>query len=226
MDFIDAIFLYESESVPAELKVMREIAAEFSRLPDVSTTLVHVAHSIEQAVPIIEQFKVRTCCSPYSLAVINLNMMNNVEELQFLMQQDVLGDPRTIFLASLRFMVGDTYTFARDKVQREAQPSETRATSCLDCYAPSTRNEVFARVSHLMAAYLREADELAKARSEGGEGMSSKATELMRKSHTVYFGGGMKSGLWKSVNKGVAGRFSKTDSHPGVVKPVTTTDHA
>jgi len=219
MDFKDAIFMYEPAAVPDELKVIRGVAIAFARLPEMATTLVHVAHSLDEAAPMIEQFKTKSCNSPYSLAVINLNMLTDVNELRLLLQQDVLGDPRTIFLASLRYMIGDAYALAREKVQREAQPPETRSTSCLDCYAPSTRNEVFDRVSHLAAAYLREAEEMTRT-----NGASTKAADLMRKSHTVFFGGGMKSGLWKTVNKGVTGRFSNTDSHPGPVKKVLSAE--
>src|SRR5689334_25074866 len=101
-DFKDAIFIYETDELPAELKVVDAIYEEFELVPERKTTLVQLAHSLEQAAPAIDSFKARTCGSPYTLAIINLNMFNT-NELNFIMRPEVLGDPPTIFLASLKY---------------------------------------------------------------------------------------------------------------------------
>ena len=67
-DFKDAIFMYETEELPADLKVMDSIYEEFEMLPERKTTLVQLCHSLENAAPAIDSFKARTCGSPYSLA--------------------------------------------------------------------------------------------------------------------------------------------------------------
>src|SRR4051812_33987155 len=117
-------------SVPVDLKVMTALAETFKTLPEAATTRVETADNLEQAAVQIDAFKAITCGSAYSLAIINLNMMSDIRELEFLLRPKVLGDPRTIFMASLRSMVGDAYAMARDKVQRESE-IRGRSPSCI-----------------------------------------------------------------------------------------------
>lgn len=212
LDFKDSIFLYEPVNVPAELKVVEGIAKLFEAVPG-STTYVQFASTLESAAVQIDDFKSKTCGSPYSLAVINLNMMTDVREIDFILNPRVLGDPRVIFLASLKYMVGEAYALAREKVQRE-NGILGRSGSCLDCYGAANRDDVYARISGLAAAYLREAEEFENARRDGRLTMPpASATELLRKSTTTFFGGSMKSGMWKSVSNGVSasGRYPRVD---------------
>lgn len=214
-DYKRAIFMFEAEALPDDLKVVKSIAEEFQTLPEARTTLVQVAHTLEEAAPQLDNFKALMCGSSYSLAVINLNMMTRVEEIDFLLRRDVLGDPRTIFLGSLRYLVGEAYALAREKVQRENQNPKGHSPSCLDCYSAHNREEAAPRVSGLAVAYLHELEELEKARREGrilaGQGQ---AAAFQKKSATTFFGGTMKSGEWKSVNVTGTGRFPKVGGSP------------
>ncbi|HYG76652.1 MAG TPA: hypothetical protein VEK08_16735 [Planctomycetota bacterium] len=207
LDFKDAVFIYEPDSVPEELKVLEGVAKLLRSIPG-TTTYVQFASTLESAAVQIDDFKSKTCGSPYTLSIINLNMMNDVREINFLLQPNVLGDPRTIFCASLKYMVGEAYAIAREKVLRESLESG-RSSSCLDCYAASNRDEVYSRLSTLAIAYLREAEEYEKAKREGRLGpATNRAAELLKKSNTTFFGGSMRSGLYKAVS-GASGRFPR-----------------
>lgn len=205
MDNKDALFLYEPAAVPDDLKVVRGVADSFQTLPEAATTWVQCAHSLEQAAPLIEEFKAQTCGSSCSLAIINLNLMDDASELSFLLQPEMLGDPCAIFLATLRYRIGDAYALAREKVQREAQPHEKRSSSCFDCYSASTRNEVFSRVSHLAAAYLREAGAFACSCRAGLTNPATKELEQVRKSRAVYAGSAMNPANRRLVKGDVTG---------------------
>lgn len=199
-EFKDAVFMYEAGALPPDQQVMAGIATAFSQLPQGSTTLLQVAHNMEEAALLIDQFKAKTCGSAYSLAVLNINMMDCVEDLKFLLRGDVLGDPRTIFLASLRFMTGDIYGLAKEKVQRESEVAG-RTPSCIDCYGSTSHEEVSARITAIIAAYLQEAEERAKARHGGAVVYgASPAEELLRKSQTTFYGK-----RYKSVRAGMSG---------------------
>lgn len=209
-DFKDAIFIYETADLPADLKVVDGIYEEFEVLPEAQTTLVQLAHNLEQAAPLIDAFKARTCGSPYTLAIINLNMFHT-DELNFILRPDVLGDPRTIFLASLKYMAGDAYALARDKSLRESERTD-RSPSCVDCYGEQNRDSIFTRVSQLAAAYLREAEARTQARRRGQLLPAEAAVEAMKKSQTTFFGKAMRSGLMPAVAKNSSARLSKSDS--------------
>jgi hypothetical protein len=187
-EFKDAIFAYESAALPAELKIVDGCVEKFKALPEAATTLVQVAHTLDEAATLIDQFKIQTCGSTYSLALINISMLADVQELKFLLRVDVVGDPRTIFVASLRYMTGDIYAYAKDKVQRENEIKE-RTASCIDCYGAGGHEETLTRTAQLMAAYLREAEARAEAKRQGisvvGE---SPAETLLRKSTTTFYG--------------------------------------
>jgi hypothetical protein len=98
----DSVFMYESRDLPGDLQVMEQISKKFGTTPEAATTFWQVSCSLEEAAKNIDTFKAKTCGSTYNLAVINLNMFAKGDELAFLLRPDVLGDPRTIFLCSLR----------------------------------------------------------------------------------------------------------------------------
>jgi hypothetical protein len=206
-DFKDAIFMYETRDLPPELKVMDGIYEEFEVLPEKQTTLVQIAHTLEEAAPLIDEFKARSCGSPYSLAIINLNMFHT-NELNFIMQPEVLGDPQTIFLASLKYMVGDAYALARDKSLRESDSIE-RSPSCVDCYGVHNRDSTYGRVAQLAAAYLREAEIRTQAKRRGQVPDTASAVEQLKKSQTTFFGKKMRSGIMPAVR--VSGRFPRVE---------------
>jgi len=196
-DFKDAIFIYETADLPIDLKVVDGIYEEFELLPERKTTLVQVAHSLEEAAPLIDNFKARACGSPYTLAIINLNMFHT-EELNFILRPEVLGDPPTIFLASLKYMTGDAYALARDKSLRESERKD-RSPSCVDCYGAHNRDSVFARASQLAAAYLREIEARTQARRRGETTVGTQAVEALKKSQTTFFGKSMRSGSMPAI---------------------------
>jgi hypothetical protein len=206
-DFKDAIFMYETRDLPSELKVMDGIYEEFEVLPEKQTTLVQIAHTLEEAAPLIDDFKARSCGSPYSLAIINLNMFHT-NELNFVLQPEVLGDPQTIFLASLKYMVGDAYALARDKSLRESDSIE-RSPSCVDCYGVHNRDSTYGRVAQLAAAYLREAEIRTQAKRRGQVPDTASAVEQLKKSQTTFFGKKMRSGIMPAVR--VSGRFPRVE---------------
>ena len=213
-DFKDAIFIYETADLPEDLKVVDGIAKEFELLPEAKLTLVQVAHSLEQAAPLIDSFKAQCCGSPYSLAIINLNGFQ-MAELNFILRPDVLGDPQTIFLTSLKYMVGDAYALARDKSLRESERKD-RTPSCIDCYGTVNLSSVCSRVSQLAAAYLHESEMRVSERRSGKTGaLESKfAANALKKSQTTFVGRSMRSGLMPSVSSTHSGRFPKDGSPP------------
>jgi len=212
-DFKYAIFMFECAALPDDQRVVNAIAEVYGKLPHVAPTVVHVAHTLEEAAKLIDEFKAQTCGSPYTLAVINLNMLTDVREIDFLLRSDVLGDPRTIFLASLKYMLGEAYALARDKIQRE-NLTPGLSTSCLDCYGPSNLSEVPSRIADLAMAYLREVEELEQARREGRPVTDPSATAILRKSQTAFYRKTMKSGLWKATGSGTSGRVNKPGGGP------------
>jgi hypothetical protein len=184
----DAIFLYESSDLPEELRMVAGVAESFNALPSNVTTWVQICHSLGTAAVAIDDFKAKTCGSPYSLAVININHLTGVDDLKFLLRPDVLGDPRCIFLASLRYMAGEVYALAKEKVQRESE-ERGRSPSCIGCYGSAGRDELYAKFAELAAAYLQESEERAKAKREGTVLFGhSPAQELLKKSPTTFYG--------------------------------------
>jgi hypothetical protein len=199
----DAIFMFESASVPDELKLVDSIAERFKPFPEAENTLIQVTHSLEEAAVVIDKFKARTCGSAYSLAVVNLNMFGNMQEFNFLMSPSVLGDPRIIFVASLKSMAGESYAFAKNKVHREGETS-LGAPSCIDCYSAANREEASERLAKLACAYLHEFDERANAkRGRTSVLLNSEALNQLKNSTTTYYGNrGRTSGIYRPVDPG------------------------
>lgn len=214
-DFKYAVFMFESAALPDELKVIRAVREAFCVLPATAPTLVQTAYVLEDAAHLIDQFKVQTCGSAYSLAIINLNMMADVKEVDFLLRGDVLGNPRTIFLTSLKYMVGDAYSRARDKIQGESA-TPGLSSSCVDCYSAANRNDVPQRIAELAHAYLREAEELEKARRSGtfNSLADPSASQILQKSQTAFFGKTMKSGVWRAAGNISSARIRGLDTPP------------
>ena len=184
----DAVFLFESGSVPDELKLIERIATQFNSAAESATTLLNVCHSIDEAAATIDAFKAKTCGSAYTLAVINLNMFGTSDEFNFMMQPTVLGDPRTIFVASMKSMAGDMYTFAKNKVNHESE-TQFGAPSCIDCYGASNRDEAAIRLSKLTIAYIHESERRVEAkRSHSSIMLESDALRQLKSSTTTYYG--------------------------------------
>ena len=206
----DAIFLFESAAVPDELKLIDLIAANFKTLPGGEATLLQACHTLDDAAVGIDSFKAKTCGSAYSLAIINLNHFGTREEFNFLMQPTLLGDPRIIFLASLKSMAGESYTFAKNKVNREADTSYG-APSCIDCYAASNREEAAPRLALLAKAYLKEGEKRMEAKRSGTAILlDTEALQQLRVSTTTYYGNrGRTSGVFRGVGTGDSGVYRR-----------------
>jgi len=225
-DFRHAVFFFEAAEVPEDLRVTDGVIAAFANRPEAGKTLAMSARTIDDAAQQLDSFKARTCGSPVTLAVLNLNMFPSVKELEFLLQSNVLGNPRTIFLASLKYMSGEIYALARDKVAAEST-SPDRTPSCIDCYGAPNRNTVFPRVAELIGAYLNEAElRDAAMRNRGDHALEPAAVQLLRKSETTFFGKHGASGRFRPVGDSpsvtTSGRFPKLDSGSasGVRKPL------
>ena len=187
--FKDALFVFELATIPDDLKVCKKIVQEFKRTAEGQTTFVATAGSIDEAAQAIDDFKNHNCGSSFTLAIMNLTMLESVDEFKFLMQKSVMGDPRTIFVGTMRHMAGPIYTEARNKVIRE---DEIRfgAPSCIDSYGPSNRTDVFARIGKLAAAYLQDSEARTRASKTGTVLMqrTSPALEELFKIPTAFYG--------------------------------------
>lgn len=224
-DFRHAVFFFEAAEVPEDLRVTDGILAAFANRPEAGKTLAISARTIDDAAQQLDSFKARTCNSPVTLALLNLNMFPSVKELEFLLQGNVLGNPRTIFLASLKYMSGEIYALARDKVAAESAVPD-RTPSCIDCYGAPNRNSVFPRVAELIGAYLQEAELRDMAmRNRSDHQLEPAAVQLLRKSETTFFGKHGASGRFRPVESPsptTSGRFRPLDSGSasGVRKPL------
>lgn len=186
--FKDSIFCFEEASIPDDLRVVDRIYKLLHSIPN-SATLIQYCQTLEKAATAIDEYKAATCGSPYALAIINLNEIKDPRELAFLLKGNVLGNPRTIFLNSLRRVNEQVYAIAKEKVMREAAEAG-RTPSCIDCYGAGNREEICARVSQLARAYLREDDERQKAKQSGlHAALAPKpAADILKKSATAFHG--------------------------------------
>jgi hypothetical protein len=185
------IFVYESATVPDELRVVDSVVEALKRsLPG---SLIQSAHHIEDARMQNEAYRSRSGAD-YALAVISLNLLTEAE-VDYLLRGEAFSVPRCIFLGSLRQMTAEAYVLARGKIHRESQ-DRTHSTSCLDCYGPANRKDVAPHVAELAAAYLREAAEWQRT---DGAAADEGATRLLRSSPTTFYGSVMKSGSWQSA---------------------------
>ncbi|MCX7804945.1 MAG: hypothetical protein N3A38_07110 [Planctomycetota bacterium] len=205
--FKESVFAFEAEDLPEPLKIVRDaVGRRFRKYPEAATTLVQIAGTMDEAARLIDQFKARTCGSAYSLAVINLTNFPSQAEFEFLSGREVLGDPRTVFLCSLRGLNGDIYRLARAKVEREARlVSEGKmigTPSCMDNYSPANREEKAELVAEAAAAYIRECD--FRARTRPGvpvfDDEAFQALKVLKKSDTSFYG----------LRPGGATRFMRT----------------
>ncbi|MCW8133220.1 MAG: hypothetical protein KIS92_22940 [Planctomycetota bacterium] len=189
-----AIFSLELATLPEEQRIVEQVEGHFKRLRLAQETLFQRASSLEEAAALIDDFKAKTCGSAYNVALINLNLMSSPEELAFLLGGPVLGDPRTIFMVTLRGIHGPTYAIARDKVEREAdlimQGQRQGAPSCVDSYTAAGRPESAQRIAEILNAFLEEEEERVKSRQTGVyvPHTFSKAHDLMRRTTTIFCG--------------------------------------
>jgi hypothetical protein len=212
-----AIFAFEPEGLVEDLKVVDAVCAEFKKQPKSASASVQVVKSVDAAGPVIDAFKAKTCGSAYNVALLNLNQFPSAPELEFLLSVPVLGDPRSVFLVSLRSIQAPIYSVARVKVEREAlkiaQGTLVGAPSCIDTYTAANRAETATRVAQILNAYLEEEDMREKAKLTGMVLPSalSPATELMQRATTIFFGrrSGKTSAIMRPVSKIMA-----NDSRP------------
>ena len=193
--FKDALFVFRDAALPDDLKVCGEIVSEFRKTPEAQATCIVMAHSVEKSAMKIDDFKNQNCGSGFTLAIFNLNLFDGLDELKFLMQKKVLGDPRTIFIGSMRHMAGPVYAEARSKIIREDE-LRMGAPSCIDSYGVSTRADVPARISRLAAAYLRDSEERTKVGKQASSlylQRTSPAIEELLKIPTAFYGSRLKT---------------------------------
>ena len=191
----ESLFAFETKDLPDALKIVGEITGRsFARHEESRTTLVQFADSMEEAAKMIDEFKARACGSAYSLALINLTNFPSREEFEFLMSRQVLGDPRTIFLCSLRGLSGDIYRLARAKVEREARMVSdgmlVGTPSCIENYSPANRDEKAGFIAEVLAAYVRECDVRARkgSRMPVYDEEAFQALKVLKKSDTSFYG--------------------------------------
>jgi hypothetical protein len=170
---------------------MKKELAKLSRGPEAT---LQIAGSVKGAHDLLAQFRKHDSRRTYDLAIINLNLFPSAEALAALLGPDGLGDARIVFLVSLRTIQSPIYAVAREKVEREAAQAGSSAgagaPSCIDTYTPANRRETIVRVAQIANAYLEETALWAKARGNGMPVLSvlSPATELLRRSNTVFAG--------------------------------------
>ncbi len=187
--FKHALFVFELATLPEELKVCNDIVREFKTTPEGQTSLIANAGSVDEAALKIDDFRNQHCGSAFTLAIFNLNMLESLDEFQFLMQKSVLGDPRTIFVGSMRHMAGPVYAEARNKVIREDE-LRVGAPSCIDSYSASNRDEVCPRIGKLAALYLRDSEERARVGKSGSVFLqrTSPALDALYKIPSAFYG--------------------------------------
>ena len=187
--FKDALFVLEMEKLPEDLKVCGEIVREFKKSVEAQTTYIVTSTSVEDACEKIDAFKNRHCGSGFTLALINLNMFEELDEFKFLMQKTVLGNPRSSFVGTMRHMAGPVYAEARNKVIFE---DEVRfgAPSCIDSYGASNRGEIYERLGRLAAAYIRDSEERTRVGKKGSLFLqrTSPALDELYKIPTAFYG--------------------------------------
>ena len=153
-----AVFGFEHQSLPASLSIVEHVQATFSRLPHGAHTNFQLATALDDGARLIDDLKSRTCGSSYDLAVINTLHVKSAAELDFLLSEAVLGDPCTVFLATLHGLEAQIYRFARDKIEREAEQVSAGqrgcTPSCMVYYSGRNRREKATRVANLVDAFL------------------------------------------------------------------------
>ncbi len=194
VSFERGLFALEMSSVPEELRVVDVILDAFREMPHAEGTLIQKATSLEMAAIMIDNFKAKTCGSPYSSALFNLTGISSPDELSFLLGNSVTGNPPTVFMVTLKEMQGPVYSVAREKVDREADAGVVDpgrgAPSCIDSYSQSSKAEAGARAAAFLNAYQEEKLELQKAKQTGVimPAAISPALDLMRQSTTTFCG--------------------------------------
>lgn len=217
-----AIFGFENARLPADLQLVEQIRKAFvAKQPHGKDTLFEIKGTMEDAAKCIDEFKGNTCGSAFTIAVMNLTDSPSLMELEFLMGQDVLGNPATIFLASLKSLQADIYAYARNKCEVEydriTQKREYAAPSCIDSYSATTRADVAARVAEILNAHLEDKAAREKARQTGQmmPPTNSVAMEALLKNDAIYHGQrrSSKTGVYRGG--GGTGRFVAVQNPAG-----------
>ncbi len=221
-EFKYAIFCYEDQELPTGMRLLEGLKLRFDETDYAPFTLMQTAFSLDEAAEMIDTFKAKTCGSPYSIALINLNHFPGQKFLDLLMSERALGNPWTLFQATLRSIDGPLYAMARDKVELEAEEAyhsgKPGIPSCIDAYTQNTIEEATERVLEILCARLEELETRARLRKTGKFSPISPTEAAMRKSNTTFFGNantcrsgrtGRISGRWPRQG---AGKTSSTES--------------
>ena len=107
--------------------VWAKLAANLAAGPVSLLTHATIADSLDEAAVCVDTFKAKNCGSAYTLAVLNLNMFGSSDEFNFMMQASVLGDPRMIFIASLKSMANSSLSRRTTNSKRAISTSSSRA---------------------------------------------------------------------------------------------------
>ncbi len=202
--------------MPIACRLLDRITCQFEDSEYAEFTLLQTAHSMEEAAEMIDSFKAKTCGSAYSIALINLNHFPDNRFMDLLMSERGLGDPWTIFQATLRSIDGPLYALARDKVEREDEEvgsaGKSGIPSCIDAYTPNTLEEAAERVCEILCARLEELETRAKLRKTGRFTSISPTEKAMRKSNTTFFGSSHSSRSGRTRRS--SGRLPSQDSAP------------
>ena len=204
-----SVYAFESKELPDDLRLIEKVREAFVKNQSHGKdTWFECGSTMEQAAKQLDEFKANTCGSAVNVALINLNGCPTRFELEFLLNPSVLGDPPTIFTASLRSTQGESYHFAREKSERECEKiqatREFAAPSCIDSYSSNNRPESALRIAEVINAYL---DDDVKREESKQRGLmlpptTSPGFEALRKFNTIYYGArrGGKTGV--RVNPG------------------------
>jgi hypothetical protein len=212
-----ALFVFENAGLAEELRICDRAVALFGSLPFAKAAVVQRATSPAEAAHQIDEFRARNCGSGFNAALMNLSGIQERAPLELLLGSEALGDPRTLFLASLRAIQGPIYQLAREKVDREGERVFEGAMpppgSCLDTYSPNTREEVAARAARLLVAYLQDEEERTSRRSSATVVLGlTHAGRLMRETPNLYCGRRADQSWGRKRDSGffrpVSGRFS------------------
>lgn len=207
-----SIFGFELAQIPEEMRILGNVVVQFAQGPHGAHTLFQTADDLDAAAQVIDSFKARNCGSAYNLAVLNLNELKSDAELDFLLSGEVLGQPRTLFLAHLRHLQGPIYAVARAKVERESElifsGTMGGAPSCLISYTPATLEAMAVVGARILTAHL---EDIATHERTKQTGMippfeKSKAMAEYRSLETIFFGRSLssKTGVFRKLSSQTA----------------------
>ncbi|MBE7466304.1 MAG: hypothetical protein HS116_22755 [Planctomycetes bacterium] len=203
-----SVFGFESVGMPKEIQVVERIRKSLATGTHGRDTFFPIGQTLEHAAAQIDDFKAKNCGSAFNFAVINLNLLTSAQELRFLLDAKVLGNPRTIFLGTMRAVDGEIYAAARTKVEVEMDRILAEkifgAPSCVEPYTEFNRDQAVEEMATLLNAFLDEQAMKERARQTATlvPGTISPALDLMYRSPSLFYGrrGKPVSGRYPSVN--------------------------